>query len=138
MRLPHSAVNASPQSHSDQANRLNTLAAWLGKRFKQTGSTDDLDRAIDITDTAVNRTQDHIEAARYLSKRSLVEEGCDAGVEGNTLEFSKVENVNADGAKGVQEVVDDNVQLEIHACPPTVAQDSRQSCIKRKMCATGA
>lgn len=44
------AVNSTPQDHPDRAILLNYLGTYLKGRFERTGSMDDLNRAIDVTD----------------------------------------------------------------------------------------
>jgi hypothetical protein len=47
---------------------LNNLGNWLGRRFERTGSMDDLNRAVDVADMAVNATpQDHPDRAGRLN-----------------------------------------------------------------------
>ncbi|KAF2174672.1 hypothetical protein K469DRAFT_756644 [Zopfia rhizophila CBS 207.26] len=72
------AVNATPQDHPDQAAVLNNLGNWLGMlntlgnrlrtRFERTGLMEDLNRAVDVADMAVNATpQDHPDRATILN-----------------------------------------------------------------------
>ena len=58
----------TPQESIHLAGILSNFGAMLGRRFERTGSMDDLNRAVDIADMAVNITpQDHPDQAGYLN-----------------------------------------------------------------------
>lgn len=50
------AVEATPQDHPDRAGWLSDLGNCLGIRFERTGSMDGLNRAVKVTDIAVDAT----------------------------------------------------------------------------------
>src|SRR5207248_692643 len=54
--------------HPDRAALLNNLGSWLGRRFERTGAIDDLNRAIEVTDMAIQNTPpDHSDRAGRLN-----------------------------------------------------------------------
>ncbi|PKX91354.1 uncharacterized protein P174DRAFT_374546, partial [Aspergillus novofumigatus IBT 16806] len=57
-----------PQHHPHQARILTNLGTRLSTRFKQTGSVDNLNRAVKVAEMAVDATpQNHPDRARWLS-----------------------------------------------------------------------
>jgi hypothetical protein len=62
------AVEATPPGHPDRPSWCNDLGTWLGVRFRQTGSRNDLNRAIDLTRMAVDNTpRDQPNRATWLT-----------------------------------------------------------------------
>ena len=62
------AIDITPQESNDLAGRLSNFGAILGRRFERTGSTDDLNRAVEVANIAVDATpQDHPDRAGYLN-----------------------------------------------------------------------
>jgi tetratricopeptide (TPR) repeat protein len=61
------AVNSMSEDHSNRANSLNRLSAWINMRIEQTGLMDDINRAIELLDMALNSMpEDHPDRASLL------------------------------------------------------------------------
>ncbi|KAH7115654.1 CHAT domain-containing protein [Dactylonectria macrodidyma] len=62
------AVSAIPEDHPDSAGHLQTLAIQLYRRYKRIGSMDDLNRAVEAADRALESTlPDHPDRAGQLN-----------------------------------------------------------------------
>src|SRR5438046_267929 len=70
--MEEQAVESIPDDHPDHAGGLNNLGNALQRRFKRTGSIEDLDRAIVTREQAVESTpDDHPDHAGMLSNLGI-------------------------------------------------------------------